>query len=96
MHSPAASIEMQREVLARLLHDLRQPIGNIGLSTFYLNMLLGEAGGKVQEQLEAIEQQVERASRMLSEAASELGRLRPQSATAENLELTNSATSAVT
>jgi signal transduction histidine kinase len=86
----------QEEFLARLLHDLRQPLGNIGLSTFYLNLLLGQSGEKVQGQIQIIEQQVDRASGILAEAAAELVRLRPQTPAVENLELTKAATSAVT
>jgi signal transduction histidine kinase len=84
------------EFMSRLIHDLRQPIGNIGLSAFYIDLLLGDPGGKVQEQLRAIQAQVERASLVLSEAARELGRLSPQALGAESLEPTNRATSAVT
>jgi signal transduction histidine kinase len=93
MHPPVP--EYSSETVARLLHDLRQPITNIGLSLFYLNLLMGDPGGKVREQLGLIERQVERASDLINQAAADLDRSRSQPA-AVNLELTNSATSPLT
>jgi hypothetical protein len=86
--------EISDQSVARLLHDLRQPICNIGLGLFYLNLLLGEPGGKLQEQIRALEEQADRASRLISQAAAELDRRPTQPAA--SLELTNPATSAVT
>jgi len=88
-------IPRTEEILLNAAHDLRQPLGNIELSACYLNLLLGEPGGKVQEQIRNIEQQVDRASRILSEAVAALERLRNQER-AGNLDLTKSATAAVT
>jgi signal transduction histidine kinase len=91
---PLPDDENSDQMIARLLHDLRQPIGNIGLGLFYLNLLLGEPGGKLQEQIRALEKQAERASRLIDQAAAELYRRPAQPA--PSLELTKAATSAVT
>ena len=53
------------DALAQLLHDLRQPLGNIALSATYLSMILDSADERVQEQIVSIQAQVERLSRML-------------------------------
>ena len=85
------------QLISRLIHDLRQPLGNIGLSSFYIDLMLDEQAGKIHEQIHAIQDQVERASRLLAQAAEEIGRLAPaQSAELESRELTNRATSALT
>jgi len=82
-------------ILANLVHDLRQPLGNIETSVFYLDLLLNHPQGHVREQLRAIEHQVAHAARRLSEAAEELRRLRAQRPP-ENPDRTNSATALVT
>lgn len=84
------------EILLTVAHDLRQPLGNIELSACYLNLLLGEPRGKAQEQIQNIEQQVDRASRILGEAIADLGRLRAQEPLTESRSLTKSTTGAVT
>ena len=66
------------ELLAELMHDLQQPLGNIGLSASYLDLLLGEQDSRVGDQLRAIQQQLERASDLLSSASARLGRMRYQ------------------
>ena len=92
---PIAS-DTREQIVARLLHDLSQPLSAIGLSAFYLNILLGEPGGKVREQIAAIERQAERASRLIAEAAAELSRSHAQPEAAGSLEPTNSDTACVT
>jgi signal transduction histidine kinase len=85
------------EIFLNIMHDLRQPLGNIELSVSYLNLLLGEPRGKLQEQIHNIEEQVERASRILSAATALFVSLRDQECPgAESLERTNSATPALT
>lgn len=84
------------ELLAELVHDLRQPLGNIQTSAFYMDLLLHHPEGPVQEQLHLIEQQVAAAARLLAEAAAQLRRQRPQPMAAESLVRTNSATVGVT
>ena len=61
-----------REILKNLIHDLRQPLGNIENSAYFLDLLLSSAGPQVKEQLRAIEHQVEQAARLLAEAAAEV------------------------
>lgn len=86
----------QEEIVARLLHDLSQPLSAIGLSAFYLNILLGEPGGKVGEQIGAISTQADHASRLIGEAAAELRLMCAQPSAAGSLEPTNSDTACVT
>ena len=83
------------ERIAELVHELRQPLGTIGDSAFFLGLLLKDTDPAVQEQLRVIEEQVERACRVLAKSAAEL-RESIQSAAAESLDLTNSQTSVVT
>ena len=66
----------------------------MGLGLFYLNILLGEPGGKLQEQLRALEKQAHRASQLIDQAAVELDRRQAQPAA--SLSLTKPATSSVT
>jgi signal transduction histidine kinase len=63
-----------------LIHDLRQPLGNIGLCVSYLRLLLESGAGveRVQEQLQAIQDQVDRAALLLDEAGAEVRGLRDQ------------------
>ena len=83
--------------LAELVHDLRQPLGTLEYSTAYLRVLLGETSGPVQQQLRVIEQQIDLAVRLVSEAAAHVPRARIQRAAAgESLDLTKSETAAVT
>ena len=86
----------QEEIVTRLLHDLSQPLSAIGLSAFYLNILLGDPGGKVQEQIDAISRQADRASRLIGKAAAQLRQMRAQPASTESLEPTNAETACVT
>lgn len=85
------------ELLANLVHDLRQPLGTIDYSACYLRLLLTEAGTAVQEQLSLIAQQVDRAARLLEEVASRVPRSPVQRTdAADSLDLTKSQTAAVT
>ena len=85
------------EVLANLVHDLRQPLGTIDYSACCLQLLLAEAGTAVQQQLCLIRQQVERAARLLEEVAARVTRTAAQrDGSTESLDLTNSETAAVT
>lgn len=85
------------EVLANLVHDLRQPLGTIDCSACCLQLLLAEAGTAVQQQLCLITQQVERAAHLLEEVAARVSRAAAQrDGSTESLDLTNSETAAVT
>jgi signal transduction histidine kinase len=91
------------EILANLVHDLRQPLGNIETGVFYLDMVLDHPQGRVREQLVAMERQVAESARLLHFAAEEVRRLRSQraagagesAAATASLDLTKPATSAV-
>jgi len=78
--------------LANLIHDLRQPLGNIESSVWCLRSFLATAEPRVQEQAALIGRQVEEAARLLAAAAEELRRATAQRGDAAvNLEVTNSA-----
>jgi len=78
--------------LANLIHDLRQPLGNIQTSAWCLSSLTVSAETRVRDQVALIERQVEAVETLLLAAAAELSRLRVQRAEAAvSLEATNSA-----
>jgi signal transduction histidine kinase len=83
------------ERIAELVHELRQPLGTIGDSAFYLGLLLKHADPAVLEQLRLIEQQLEQASRVLTETVAGL-RETIHCAVDASLDLTKSHTSVVT
>ncbi len=88
--------EIETELLLKnLVHDLRQPLSTIETSTYYLNLLLGDGPSRAQEQLRAIEHQVDRAAALLAEAVAELQRLQGRPAS-DSRSLTNEATAVVT
>ena len=92
----AVSTESE-EVLIALVHDLRQPLGTLEYSALYLEILLGEAEEPVQEQLRLIQQQIELAAQLVSQAAAHIARPTIQRAAAgESLDFTKSETAAVT
>ena len=90
------------EILHSLVHDLRQPLGNLETSLFYLDLVSNHASSRVREQMLAMERQVNVATQLLHRATEELRALRSQrladdgAAEPESLPLTNSATAAVT
>jgi K+-sensing histidine kinase KdpD len=86
------------ELLSSLVHDLRQPLGNIETSVFCLDLVLNHPQGRVREQLRTIEQQVAQATRLLHLAAGELRRLQGQRSTdtAGSFDRTKPANAAVT
>ena len=65
------------EPLARLAHDLRQPLGTIETSAYCLNLMLGQEHPKAREQLRIIERQVADAVRILNEAVAQTRRRAP-------------------
>jgi signal transduction histidine kinase len=68
---PACTASDSEELVARLAHDLRQPLGTIETSVFCINLLLGQERAAVQEQLRIIERQVCHAVRILDQAVAE-------------------------
>ena len=93
---PSSTNSRPEELLADLVHDLRQPLGNIETSVYLLNRITPPNQAVAQAQLRAIEQQTRAAARLLSEAAAALVRFRNQRLEAESFDLTNPLTSAVT
>jgi signal transduction histidine kinase len=63
------------ELLKNLVHDLRQPLGTIETSAYYLGLLLHDAHPEARDQIRTIEHQVVRAAALLTEAVAELHRL---------------------
>jgi signal transduction histidine kinase len=86
-----AFLTASETLLANLIHDIRQPLGNIESSTWCLSSLTSLADPRVREQVALIERQVQAAENLLNAAAAELSRTRVQRAEAAvNLEATNS------
>lgn len=85
------------DLIAELVHDLRQPLGTLEYSACCLQILLGESQVAVQQQLRVMQQQIDLATRLLSEAVARLPHPGLQRVgAAESLDLTNSETAAVT
>ncbi len=84
------------QLLADVVHDLRQPLGTIQSSTFLLNWLLRDAPPEIHVQLRIIERQAKLAACILQEAAAQLCPAPAQHAEAGALEFTKSQTAAVT
>ena len=88
------------EILYSLVHDLRQPLGNLETGLFILDMVLDHPSGRVREQMRLMERQMVQAAQLLQHAGEELRALRAQRAmdggAAGSLPRTNSATAAVT
>jgi len=59
-------------VLAKLVHDLAQPLSNIETSAYCLSHTLDNSNHRAQEHLRLIQQQLDQASAMLSAAAEEV------------------------
>ncbi|MBS1858829.1 MAG: hypothetical protein JST11_25890 [Acidobacteria bacterium] len=92
MNSPDPSDRL----LAGLIHDLRQPLGNIECSAWCLASMTESADPRVREQVHLIERQVEEAARLLA-AAAELNCASAQRAAAPaSFAVTNPASSGVT
>jgi hypothetical protein len=71
-----SAIFQSADSLSTLVHDLRQPVGNICLSASYLDLILENGDARARDQVRLILSQVERAGGMLDQAAAELHRLR--------------------
>ena len=105
---PSYTYSAAETILVDLVHDLRQNLGNIETSAYCLGLLNPAPDSRAGNYLRTIQQQVASAESRLCEARAQLKRLRPQppagGVTAlgdeilgeEILDLTNSATSAVT
>jgi signal transduction histidine kinase len=65
---PSFTASDSEELVARLAHDLRQPLGTIETSAYCINLLLGQEHTAAREQLRIIERQVGHAVRILNEA----------------------------
>ena len=84
------------QLLINLVHDLRQPLGNIETSAYCLNRSADASEGRTAEYLRTIERQADRANELLNEVSAELRRRRTHSVATDNLPLTKSVTAAVT
>jgi hypothetical protein len=93
----SSTISRSEELLGNLIHDLRQPLGNIETSAYLLNLVTPPDQTGAHTQLLAIERQVNEAARLLEEASAALAGLRAQRVdAAESFDLTKPATAAVT
>lgn len=68
----ASNTHNPEQLLKNLVHDLRQPLGNIETGVYCLGLHLRSADAQTQAQLRAIEHQVERAAALLTDAVAEL------------------------
>jgi hypothetical protein len=84
------------EILHSLVHDLRQPLGNLETSLFYLDMVLDQPSDRIRDQMRLMERQIANAMQLLHCAAEELRSTRDQRNDSEgavdNLAFTKSAT----
>jgi K+-sensing histidine kinase KdpD len=71
-------IRQGEELLHSLVHDLRQPLGNLETSLFYLDLVLDHLPARAREQMRLMERQVAQASQLLLRASEELRALRSQ------------------
>ena len=96
------TLTSSEEILHGLVHDLRQPLGTLESSLFYLDMVLADTTDRVREQMRVMERQVAQAALILHRASEELRALRAQrtvegaAALPESLSRTKSATANVT
>ena len=81
------------EILHTLVHDLRQPLGNLETSLFYLDMVLDQPSDRIREQMRLMERQVAKATQLLHRASEELRAARAHSEedAPQNLTFTKSA-----
>lgn len=90
-------IPRSEELLGNLIHDLRQPLGNIETSAYLLNLVTPPDQTAAHAQLLAIERQVNQATCLLAEASAALAGLRAQRVEAiDSFDLTKPVTAAVT
>jgi signal transduction histidine kinase len=89
------TITQTEDLLADLIHDLRQPLSTIGHSVCYLELLLAQAEEPVREQLRLLARQVDVTAGILLNASAHM---RPPAAqcAGESLDLTKSQRAAVT
>ena len=91
------TITRSDEILHSLVHDLRQPLGNLETSLFYLEMVLDHPSDRVREQMRIMARQVAQAAQLLEDASVEL-RAAPdhrETAGSDSLPFTKSATAGV-
>ena len=83
-------------LLVKLVHDLRQPLGNIETSAYCLKIALDGTSPRAGQHVKILASQVEEADRILTQAVNDLRRLRSQRpAAAGNLPIANPHTAAV-
>lgn len=84
------------EILHGLVHDLRQPLGNLETGLFYLDLILPHSSERVREQMAMMQHQMAQAANLLDRAAEELRARGDQTFGAASLARTNSASAGVT
>lgn len=66
------------QLIIDLIHDLAQPLGNIETSAYCLDRCIEPQHPRAQEYLRMIQEQVEKATALLTAASAELARSRAQ------------------
>jgi hypothetical protein len=72
------TVTSSEQIVHDLIHDLRQPLGNLETSVFYLGLVLDHPSGRVGEQMLAMERQIAQATQLLRRATEELRALGAQ------------------
>ena len=70
--STMCTVNQSDEILHSLVHDLRQPLGNLETSLFYLEMVLDHPSDRVRDQMRIMARQVAQAAALLQRASEEL------------------------
>jgi hypothetical protein len=71
-----SSVSPSEAIIHDLMHDLRQPLGNIETSAYCLHLITPPGEARTHQHLRAIQEQVARAGELLASAMAELRRLR--------------------
>jgi hypothetical protein len=66
------------KILVDLIHDLRQPLGNMEIAVWCLDRAVDPQCARAREHMVRLEQQLQQAGILLAEASSELARLRAE------------------
>jgi signal transduction histidine kinase len=93
---PSSDSPQAEDLLRGVLHNLRQPLSALEVTAYLLNRSMQDGKTPDRDHLLSLQRQVERASRIVSQAANDLHRLQTQRAEAENFSLMKSHTAEVT
>jgi len=85
------------DLIANLIHDLRQPLANLEGCSYYLSSFSQSGDARIQELAQVIERQVAHAEQLLSAASQALSQSRTQrQEDASSVDFTNATNAGVT